>query len=177
MRFTFCWPFIFPNIFQFPLNTITNCQNYGIKQVFVEEWCLKMQFFHFCNFFHFLRVLARKLMKRPVVSITYFQSLFQIVHVYQVLHSEYYFWKFHGCFKIIFFAFQHFCEKTYEKTYQFYHLFSKFLLICARSQIFVVWKFFKIKWRLFQNVNNLLFISGSLSNICNKTYEKTYIFF
>ena len=38
-------------------------------------------------------------------------------------------------------------------------------------------KFFLKKWWFFQNVNNLLFISATLSNICCKAYEKTYIFF
>ena len=74
----------------------------------------------------------------------------------------------------IFFKFDDFYEKTYEKTYQFYDLFSNFLSICARSENFVVWKFLLKKSRLFQNINNLLFISTTLSNICNKTYEKTY---
>ena len=38
-------------------------------------------------------------------------------------------------------------------------------------------KIFTKKWRLFQNVHNFLFISTTLSNICDKTYEKTYSFF
>ena len=54
------------------------------------------------------RTLARKLMKRCVVFITYFQSSFQIVHICQVLHSEYFFQKFDGRFNLIsiFFHFQ-----------------------------------------------------------------------
>ena len=80
-------------------------------------------------------------------------------------------------FKIIFFAFHHFCEKTYEKTYQFYGLFSNILLLCACSQSFVIWKKIFKKWRLFQNVNNSLFMCSTLSNICDKIYEKTYQFF
>ena len=108
-------------------------------------------------------------MKRPAVFIPYFQSPFQIVQVYQVLHSEYFFFrKFDGRFNLmsILFTFHQFCEKTYEKTYQFYDLFSNFLSLCARSQNFVIWKFLLKKWRLFQNVNNLLFILATLSNIC-----------
>ena len=35
-------------------------------------------------------------MKRPAVFITYFQSTIQIVHVYQILRSEYFFQKFVG---------------------------------------------------------------------------------
>ena len=77
----------------------------------------------------------------------------------------------------IFFAFHHFCEKTYEKTYQFYDLFSNFLSLCARSQNFVVWIFFSKIWRPFQKMLTILFISATLSNICDKTYERTYEFF
>ena len=84
----------------------------------------------------------RKLMKRPAVFIPYFQSPFQIVQVYQVLHSEYFFFfrKFDGRFNLmsILFTFHQFCEKTYEKTYQFYDLFSNFPSLCARSQNFVI---------------------------------------
>ena len=137
--------------------------------------------FSFSEFFfsRLWRTLARKLMKRPAVFITYFQSTIQIVHVYQILRSEYFFQKFVGRFNLMstFFAFHHFCEKTYEKTYWFYDLFSNFQLLCARSQNFVVWNFFTIKLRPFLNVNNFLFISATLSNICDKTYEKTYRFF
>ena len=109
-------------------------------------------------------------MKRPAVFIPYFQSPFQIVQVYQVLHSEYFFFfrKSDGRFNLmsILFTFHQFCEETYEKTYQFYDLFSNFPSLCARSQNFVIWKFLLKKWRLFQNVNNLLFILATLSNIC-----------
>ena len=40
-------------------------------------------------------------MKRPAVFITYFQSLFQVVHVYQVLRSEYFSQKNGGRFNLI----------------------------------------------------------------------------
>ena len=77
----------------------------------------------------------------------------------------------------IFFTFHRFYEKTYEKTYQFYGLFPNVLSLCARSQNFVIWKFFLKKWRLFQYFNNLWFICSIWSNICDKVYEKTYHFF
>ena len=118
-------------------------------------------------------------MKRPAVFITYFQSTIQIVHVYQILRSEYFFQKFVGWFNLMstFLAFHHFCEKTYKETYQLHDLFSNFLSLCGRSQNFVVQKLFSRKWRPFLNVNNFLFISATLSNICDKSYEKTYHFF
>ena len=118
-------------------------------------------------------------MKRRAVFITYFQSTIQIGLVYQFLLSGYFFPKFDGRLNIMgtFFAFPLFCEKTYEKTYNFYDLFSNILSWFTLSQKFVLWKFLPKKWRLFQNVYNLLFISATLSNICNKTYEKTYLFF
>ena len=137
--------------------------------------------FSFSEFFfsRLWRTLARKLMKRPAVFITYFQSTIQIVHVYQILRSEYFFQKFVGRFNLMstFFAFQQFCEKTYSKSYRFSDWFSKLLTLCTWSQNLVVWNFFSRKWRPFLNINNFLFISTTLSNICEKTYEKTYRFF
>ena len=114
-------------------------------------------------------------MKRPAVFITYFQSTIQVAHVYQVLCSEFFFRKFDGRFNLMgtFFGFHTFGEKTYEKTYKFYDLFSKILSWFTRSQKYVLWKFVLTKWRLFQNVKNFLFISATLSNICVKTYKKT----
>ena len=150
------------------------------KMTAVENGCSKWKFFFFWFFFSQLwRTLARKLMKRPAVFITYFQIANPIVHVYQILRSGYFFHKFVGRFNLMFtfFAFHHFCEKTYEKTYQFYGLFSNILLLCACSQSFVIWKKIFKKWRLFQNVNNSLFMCSTLSNICDKIYEKTYHFF
>ena len=122
---------------------------------------------------------SEKTYEKSCCFIIYFQSSVQIVHVDEVLRSGYFFQKFDGRLNLmsIFFTFHRFCEKVYEKTYQFYSLFSNVLSLCARSQNFVIWKFFLKKWRLFQNVNNLLFISSTLSNICSKTYEKTYHFF
>ena len=76
----------------------------------------------------------------------------------------------------IFLILNNFCQKMYEKTYHFYGIFSNFLSGCTRSQNIVTQKFSEIKWRLFQNVNELLFISATLSNIRDKTYEKTYHF-
>ena len=40
-------------------------------------------------------------MKRPAIFITYFQSPFQIVHIYEVLHFEYFFQKFYGRFNLM----------------------------------------------------------------------------
>lgn len=77
----------------------------------------------------------------------------------------------------IFLILNNFCQKMYEKTYHFYGIFSNFLSGCTRSQNIVTQKFSEIKWRLFQNVNELLFISATLSNIRDKTYEKTYHFY
>ena len=118
-------------------------------------------------------------MKKPVVFIIHFQNPVQIVHVYEVSRFGSFFQKFHGRFNLmsIFFTFHRFYEKTYEKTYLFYGLFPNVLSLCARSQNFVIWKFFLKKWRLFQYFNNLWFICSIWSNICDKVYEKTYHFF
>ena len=118
-------------------------------------------------------------MKKPVVFIINFQNPVQIVHVYEVSRFGSFFQKFHGRFNLmsIFFTFHRFYEKTYEKTYLFYGLFPNVLSLCARSQNFVIWKFFLKKWLLFQYFNNLWFICSIWSNICDKVYEKTYHFF
>ena len=144
MFFTFCLViyFLLTIYLIFPLSTIGICQNYIDDDVLVENngrW--KCKFFIFIIFFSRLwRTLAKKLMKKPAVFITYFQNTIQIVHVYQILRSEYFFKKFVGRFNLMstFFAFQHFCEKTYSKTYRFYDLFPKFPSWCGRSQNFVV---------------------------------------
>ena len=118
-------------------------------------------------------------MKKPAVFIIHFQNLVQFVHISEVLGSGSFFQKFHGRFNLmsIFFTFHRFYEKTYEKTYIFYGLFPNVLSLCARSQNFVIWKFFLKKWLLFQYFNNLWFICTIWSNICEKCYEKTYHFF
>ena len=118
-------------------------------------------------------------MKRHAVFITYFQSPGQIMHVHKVSRSAYFFQKFYGGFNLMsmFFTFHHFYEKTYEKTYWFYDLFSKFLCLYIGWQNVFAWNFLIKKWRLFQNVINFLLISATLSNVCEKTYEKTYLFF
>ena len=86
-------------------------------------------------------------MKRPAVFITYFQSTIQIGLLYQLLLSGYFFPKFDGRlnFMATFFAFPFFCEKTYEKTYNFYDLFSNILSWFTLSEKFVLWKFVKKK--------------------------------
>ena len=56
-------------------------------------------------------------------------------------------------------------------------LILRLLIIMCTLTKFCHLKFFLKKWWFFQNVNNLLFISATLSNICCKAYEKTYIFF
>ena len=56
-------------------------------------------------------------MERPPIFITYFQSPFQIVHIYEVLHFEYFFQKFYGRFNLmtIFLAFHHLREKLWKE--------------------------------------------------------------
>ena len=118
-------------------------------------------------------------MKRPPIFIIYFQSPGQIVHVHKVSRSAYFFQKFYGRFNLMsmFLTFHDFYEKTYEKTYWFYDLISNLLLLYVDWQNFFAWNFLLKKWRLFENVINLLFISVTLSNVCEKSYQKTYLFF
>ena len=132
-----------------------------------------------CFFPQLWRTLARKLMKRPAIFIIYFQSPGQIVHVHKVSRSAYFFQKFYGRFNLMsmFLTFHDFYEKTYEKTYWFYDLISNLLLLYVDWQNFFAWNFLLKKWRLFENVINLLFISVTLSNVCEKSYQKTYLFF
>ena len=103
--FTFCFVIYllltvyFSKYLQFPLKAIRHCRNYVNDDVFLEDNGL-------------WRTLARKLMKRPAVFTTYFQSTIQIVHVYQILRSEYFFQKFVDSFNLMstFFAFHHLRE-------------------------------------------------------------------
>ena len=59
---------------------------------------------------------------------------------------------------------------TIFRTY--FHTFSSW----ARSQNFVIWKFLLKKLRLIKNVNKLLFVSATLSNICNKRPVKFFTY-
>ena len=143
--------------------------------LFLEDYGTSFPFLQYL-FSRFWTPFRRKLMKRPAVFITYFENLFEIVHVQQVLNSEYFFRKFDGRSKImaIFLLSTTFARKLIKWPDNFITYFRSFY---RYIQIFVVWKNFKIKWQLFQNVNDLLFIFAIFSNICNKTYEKTYNFF
>ena len=87
---------------------------------------------------------SEKTYEKTCCFIIYFQSSVQIVHVDEVLRCGYFFQKFDGPLNLmsIFFTFHRFCEKVYEKTYQFYSLFSNVLLLCARSQNFLIWNIF-----------------------------------
>ena len=101
------------------------------------------------------------------------------MHVHKVSRSAYFFQKFYGGLNLMsmFFTFHDFYEKSYEKTYWFYDLFSNFLWLYIGWQNFFAWNFLIKKWRLFENVINFLLISATLSNVCEKSYEKTYLFF
>ena len=63
-------------------------------------------------------------------------------------------------------------KKTYEKTSHFYNIFSKSILNCTHLQIFL-----KKHGSPFKMITIPYFISATLTNICDKTYEKTYHFF
>ena len=56
-------------------------------------------------------------------------------------------------------------------------LIFKLPIIMCTLKKFCRLKVFTKKMAVFQNVDNLLFISATLSNICDKTCEKTYHFF
>ena len=58
-------------------------------------------------------------------------------------------------FNVHFFHFPPLLRENLRKTYQFYGLFPNVLSLCARSQNFVIWKFFLKKCQLFQYFNNL----------------------
>ena len=87
---------------------------------------------------------SEKTYEKTCCFIIYFQRPVHIVHVDEVLRSGYFFQKFDGPLNVmsIFFTFHRFCEKVYEKTYQFYSLFSNVLFLCARSQNFLIWNIF-----------------------------------
>ena len=64
-------------------------------------------------------------------------------------------------------------DKNCEKYYNFSNKFLKYVYIFTLSSSFIISTFLQQKWQPFENVNNFLLISATLSNICEKTYEKT----
>ena len=135
------------------------------------------------SFLHFLfsqlwTTLPRKLMKTPAIVITYFQTPFQIVHIYQVLQWECFFLKLSRPFQynIHSLNFEMLLPENLWEDLQIVWLISKFLSRSTRSQFFVIWKCLLKISLLFQNVHKLFIILATLSNICHKTYEKTYQF-
>ena len=66
-----------------------------------------------------------------------------------------------------------FREKTYEKTYCFYNIFSKCISNHARLPSFTIWIFFsKILWSFQYKI-----IFFKFHDLCEKTYQKTYKFY
>ena len=90
-------------------------------------------------------------MKRPAVFAIYFQSLFQIVHVYQLLQSQYIFQKFDGLFNLmgnimaIFGIFNIFMIRFLKKL-------NNFITYVQRSYRFVDADKFLSSENIFQNI-------------------------
>ena len=84
-------------------------------------------------------------------------------------------WRFQ--YNIHFFPFLVVLRENLWKDIPILWLIFKVAMIMCKVTKFCDLKIFTKKWRLFQNVHNFLFISTTLSNICDKTYEKTYSFF
>ena len=107
--------------------------------------------FSLCYFSQLWRTLVRKLMERPIVFITYFESPFQIVHVYQVFRSGYFFskilWRFQ--YNIHFFPFLAVLPEKLRKNIPILWLIFKCFIV-GRSQNFVIWKCLLRKWRLWK---------------------------
>ena len=53
----------------------------------------------------------------------------------------------------------------------------KLVIVTCKLTNFLAWNFLPTKLRLFENMIKLLFICATLSNVCEKSYEKTYLFF
>ena len=155
----------------------------SVKAFFPEDTgpALEKSIFLFSLFYfsQLWRTLARKLMKRPIVFITYFESPFQIVPVYQVFRSGYFFPKFYDGFNIIsiFPIFSSFAREVKKRHTNFMTYFQIFYHCVDAHKILWFRKCLLRKWHLFENVNNFLLIFATLSNICDKSYEKTYHFF
>ena len=133
-----------------------------------------LQFF----FSRLWRTLARKLMKRPAVFTTYFQTTIQIVHVYHVLQSEIVFQKFVGRFhfNVHFFHFPPLLQENLWKDLPILWLIFRILIFMCTLTKFCGLKFFFQKYGSPFKMLAILFISATLSNICDKTYERTYDF-
>ena len=117
-------------------------------------------------------------MKRPTILTTYFQSSFQVVHVHKVSLSETFYKKWQlfenvNKFLPVLVTLNNFCQETYEKTYHFYDIFSKFWSIITCSHSFNSTKIFR-KRRFFQYVKKTLLIFITLNNICQKVAVNFY---
>ena len=85
-----------------------------LNAFFRRLWSLKIEHFHFRILFsQFWMTFPRKLMKRPAVFITYFQSPFQMVQFNEFYHLNVFFQKDVACFNLlsVFLALNHFSRK------------------------------------------------------------------
>ena len=91
-----------------------------------------------------MECFSEKTYEKTCRFIIYFQIQVHIGHVDEVLQCGYFCEKLHDPLNLmsIFFTFPCFCEKVYEKTYQFYSFSSNFLSLCARSENFLIWNIF-----------------------------------
>ena len=169
----------FYNIFSNSISNGTRLTGFTIW-IFFPKKCRLFQLN--VSFSNSKQLFQKKTMSTPTIFITYFQSSCHFVHaqtliIWNILQKL--LLLFENVHKLlpIFATLSIICLKSYARTYHLYDLFSNFLSSCARSQNFVIWKFLLKKWWLLQNVNFLLFIFATLSNISDRTYQKTYHFF
>ena len=83
-------------------------------------------------------------------------------------------WNFFIFAVFVFSTLDAFPKKTYEKTYCFYNIFSKFTLNCTRLATFTVWIYF---FRKSVDWFNLMSIFLTLNHFSRKHYEKIYHFY
>ena len=134
-----------------------------------------LQFF----FSRLWRTLARKLMKRPAVFTTYFQSTIQIVHVYHVLRSEFFYQKFVGRFHfyVHFFRFPPLLRENLWKDLSILWLIFKLLIfMCTLTKFCGLKFFFKNMAALSKNVNNIIHFCNFEQHLRQNLWKDLRIF-
>ena len=171
----------FSKYLQFPLNIITDCQNHVTEHVFLEDndpW--KCKFFIFAIFiFSILEGFSETTYKKTCRFYNVFSKSTSNCTCLQsftiwICFSKIW-WPFQ--FNVYFFRFPPLLPDNLWKDVLILWLIFKLSIIMCRLTKFFQVKCLLKKWRLFGNVNNLSLISATLRNICDKTSEKTYLFF
>ena len=186
--FTFCFvihlllTIYFSKYLQFSLNTIRHCQNDVNGDIFLEDnarWKCKIFIFG-VFFFWTLEDFSKKTSEKTCRFYNIFSKYYSNCARLPNFMPRIFFSKI--CrpfqFNVYIFRFPPLLRENLWKDLQILWLIFKLPVgTCTLTKFGSLNFFFSIKWWPFLNVNNFLCISATLSNICDKTYGKTYRFF